>query len=120
MSTKWPATAAAAAMAGAGGGGGAPPPRRAPKVRVRGCGRGAALARLEAVLIHGQAHRAAGLAPLHAGVLEDPVQPFPLGLLLHQTRARYDHGPDTRRHAAAFEHARGHAQVLDTRIGAGA
>src|SRR6185369_12157521 len=42
----------------------------------------AALAGLQPIGVHRQAHRAARLAPLEAGRLEDHVQPFPLGLLL--------------------------------------
>src|SRR3990172_1553840 len=37
---------------------------------------GAALARLQDVRVHPQAHRAAGLPPLEPGVDEDSVQPF--------------------------------------------
>ena len=48
------------------------------KVAVGG-GR-AALARLQAVGVHGQAHAAAGLAPFKAGGLEDLVQALALGL----------------------------------------
>src|SRR5919201_2959923 len=86
-------------------------------LEVTVAGRGAALARLQAVLIHGQAHGAAGFAPLHTGLLEDLVQPFPLGLSLHQARARHDHGLDGWRHAAACENARRRAQILDPRVG---
>src|SRR5688500_5719465 len=48
------------------------------EVPVR-CG-GAALARLEDVRIHAQAHRAACLTPVEAGRTEDLVEPFILGL----------------------------------------
>src|ERR1700675_3728271 len=47
-------------------------------------GRGAALAGLELVGIHGEAHRAAGLAPFEAGLEEYFVEPFGLGLLFDQ------------------------------------
>src|SRR3990170_3985473 len=49
------------------------------EVAVRG--RGAALARLELVGIHGEAHRAARLAPVEARGLEDLVETFLLRLL---------------------------------------
>src|SRR5258708_3775416 len=53
--------------------------------------RSAALARLEPVCVHAQAHGAAGFAPLETGVLEDPVKAFVLRLRFHQARARHDH-----------------------------
>src|ERR1700689_4140100 len=49
-------------------------------------GRGAALARLELVGVHGEAHRAAGLAPFEARLEEDAVEPLLLGLVLHGAR----------------------------------
>jgi hypothetical protein len=55
-------------------------------------GGGTALARLQAVSVHGQAHGATRLAPLKACGLEDFVQPFTFGLRLDQTRAGHDHG----------------------------
>src|SRR6266545_119249 len=54
-----------------------------PSLEIAVRGRGAALPRLKAIGVHGQAHRAAGFAPLEAGVLEDPVEAFALGLRLH-------------------------------------
>src|SRR3954454_8846513 len=51
--------------------------------------RGAALARLQGVRVHAEAHRAARTAPLGAGLLEDHVEPFVLGLQPHANRARY-------------------------------
>ena len=84
-------------------------------------GRGAALAGLEPVGVHRQAHRAAGLAPLEAGALEDLVEAFALGLLLHQPGARHHHRQlDVRRDACAqaAHDRRGLAQVLDARVGA--
>ena len=50
-----------------------------PALEVAVRGRGAALAVREHVGIHAEAHRAAGAAPLEAGVEEDPVEPFLLG-----------------------------------------
>src|SRR3546814_6133921 len=43
-----------------------------------------------------------------------------LGLLLHQARARHDHGVDALGDLAAFGHLGGLAQVLDAPVGAGA
>src|SRR5438067_1067113 len=57
------------------------------EVAVRG-GR-AALAGIQAVGIHAQAHRATGLAPLETRVAEHAVESFVLGLLLHYARARH-------------------------------
>ena len=42
--------------------------------------RGATLARLEPVVVHRQAHRAARFAPLEAGTGEDLVETFAFGL----------------------------------------
>src|SRR5665213_1979206 len=53
------------------------------EVAVRG--RGATLARLELVRVHGEAHRAARLAPVEAGGLENLVEAFGFRLFLHQT-----------------------------------
>src|SRR5471030_1280247 len=49
--------------------------------------RRAALARRELVGIHAQAHRAAGVAPLGAGLLEDDVESFLLRLQPNAHRA---------------------------------
>src|SRR3990170_1860440 len=57
-------------------------------------GRGAPLARLQLVRVHRQAHAATRLAPLEAGLLEDAVEAFPLGLLLHESATGHDHRAD--------------------------
>ena len=54
-------------------------------------GRGAALARLEDVRVHAQAHRAARGAPVEARGAEDLVEALALGLLGHLLGARDDH-----------------------------
>src|SRR3954454_7338068 len=54
-------------------------------------GGGAAFARIQPVGVHGQAHRAARLAPLEACRLEDLVQAFTLGLVFPQARAGNHH-----------------------------
>src|SRR5262249_46833820 len=88
------------------------------EIAVRG--RGAALARCELVAMHGEPHGRGGLAPLEPRFDEDLVEPFRLGLLLHQAGARHDHRLDARLDALAVDDARDGAQILDARIGAGA
>ena len=58
--------------------------------------RRAALARLQPVGVHRQAHRAARLAPFEAGVAENLVQAFALGLLLDQARSPAPPSPASR------------------------
>ena len=89
MSTKWPSTAAAAAIWGLTRCVRPAAALAALEVAVRG--RGAALARLQDVGVHSQAHRAAGLAPLEPGLPEDLVEALLLGLRLHLLRAGHDH-----------------------------
>src|SRR6266581_7451324 len=74
-----------------------PAARALPPFEIAVRGRSAALARLEPVRVHAQAHGAARFAPLEAGILEDPVKALVLRLRLDQPRARHDHGqPDVR------------------------
>src|SRR5690606_28194104 len=88
-----------------------------PALEVAVRGRRTALARLEPVGIHCQAHRAARFAPFEAGVAEDPVEPLGLGLLLHQPRPGNDHHQLDVRRLVLAAHDRGRlAQVLDARI----
>src|SRR5207245_6469243 len=62
---------------------------------------------LELIAVHGDAHRAARLAPLRARVAEDAIEPFRLRLALHP------HGAWNHQHAhvagalAAAQEARG-------------
>src|SRR5712664_1620349 len=87
------------------------------EVAVRG--RGTALAAPEAVGVHAKAHRAARLAPFEAGVAEYAVEPFPLGLGLHHSRARHHQGQlHVGGDAPALHHRGRRAQVLDARVGA--
>src|SRR6266851_5813203 len=88
------------------------------EIAVRG--RGAALAGQQLVLVHRQAHRAAGLAPFEPGFEEDPVEPLLLGLVLDEAGARDDHRLHPCSDVPAFRHRRGGAQILDPSIGAGA
>src|SRR5262245_43452738 len=59
-----------------------PPARALAALEVAIRRRRSALAGLELVAVHGEAHRAAGLAPVEAGFLEDLVEAFLLGLFL--------------------------------------
>src|SRR6266849_11144177 len=86
------------------------------EITVRG--RGAAFAGLELVGIHGEAHRAAGLAPVEAGLDEYLVQALGLGLLLHQAGAGYDHRTDVAIDRLVVRDARDVAEVFDARVGA--
>src|SRR5262249_23590354 len=81
--------------------------------------RGTALAGLQLIGVHAEAHGAARLAPFEPGGAKDLVEPFGLGLLLHEPRARYDHGV----REIAGDLLAGHdlgdlPQVLDAPIGA--
>src|SRR5690606_17213842 len=88
--------------------------RALPSLEVPVRGRGAALARLEPVGVHGEAHRAARLAPFEAGCEEDLVQPLGLRLRLHQAGPRHHHGElHVVGPALAAHHGRGLPQVLD-------
>src|SRR5687767_8886308 len=62
------------------------------EVPVRGADR--VLARGQLIAVHRDAHRAAGLAPLGAGRLEDRVETLALGLPLHLVGSGDDHHPD--------------------------
>ena len=94
-------------MAGDGGGGGhgradqvgaAARALTALEVAVAGAGR--ALAGLELVGVHGQAHAASRLPPFGAGLEEDPVEPLGLGLVPDRPRCRARPAPARR--AAVF------------------
>src|SRR5437879_10423645 len=85
------------------------------EIAVRG--RSTALARIEPVRVHAQAHGTAGFPPFEPGVLEDPVEAFVLGLRFHQARSRHDHDePDVRGKPASADDRRSGAQVLDARV----
>jgi hypothetical protein len=94
-STKWPWTAAAAAICGLTRCVRPPLPWRPSKLRFdvdaqRSPGS-------EDVRVHAEAHRAARLAPLEAGVLEDLSRPSASACSFTGTGARHDHRPDARR-----------------------
>src|SRR5262245_34484474 len=87
-----------------------------PPLEVAVRGRGAPLAGREHVRVHSEAHRAPGVAPFETRRLEDTVETFVLGQLLHDRRARDDHRPDARVDALACDNGRGGSQVLDPRV----
>ena len=51
-----------------------------------------ALAGREAIVVHAEAHGAAGVAPLEARLLEHAIEAFLLGLRFHEARARHHEG----------------------------
>src|ERR1700761_8765623 len=81
---------------------------------------GAAFAGLQDVGVHAETHAAAGLAPLEAGGLEDEVEAFFFGLMLHALRAGDDHCAYRSGDVMAAHDLRGGAQVFDACVGAGA
>src|SRR2546428_14041447 len=98
-----------------------PPARALAALEVAVGGRGATLAGREPVRIHAEAHRAAGLAPLEAGIAEDAVEALALGLLLHQARARHDQRElDVGGAGLAFYRRGAGAPCLQARVGGGA
>src|SRR5690242_10339035 len=84
------------------------------EVAVRG--RRAALAGLEDVRVHPEAHGAAGEAPLEAGALEDLAQPFLLRRALHARRPRYHDRLHAVGDAPARDDLRGRAKVVQPRV----
>src|SRR3954471_5205248 len=87
------------------------------EVAVRG--RGAALARLEPVGVHGQAHRAALDAPFEAGLEEDLVETLLLGLGLHQARAPRPARPSPTRPGRPCGRGRSRRRPAGPRCGCG-
>src|SRR5438067_9147602 len=97
-----------------------PAPTPLPALEIPVAGRGAPLARAEDVGIHAEAHRAASIAPLEAGLAEDRIQSLGLGLPLDAHRSGHDHGPDFRMHRMAAYYRRRQAQIFEAGVGAGA
>ena len=87
-------------------------------LEVAVAGAGGALAGLELVGIHRQAHAATRLPPLGAGLGEDPVQPLGLGLVPHLLAAGNDQCPDAVGDLATLEDPGRGPQVLDPPVGA--
>src|ERR1039458_1799854 len=78
--------------------------------------RDAVLAGLQLVSIHSDTHGAAGLAPLRAGLAEDPVQSLRLGLAFDRLRARNHQHAHLRVHFPSLENRRRGAQIADPRV----
>src|SRR6266853_4906448 len=76
------------------------------------------LAAPELVVVHAEAHRAAGLAPLEARGQEDLVQPFRLRGLGHLLRAGDDERTHALGHLALLGHFRSDAQIGQAPVGA--
>ena len=87
-----------------------PPLEALPTLEIPVRGGGATLIGLQAVLVHAEAHGAAGLAPVETGILEHLVETFRFGLGLHQARPWNDHGGNTLGDPAAFHNLRGRPQ----------
>src|SRR4051794_17119781 len=69
------------------------------------------LARRALVAVHGDAHAAAGFAPLGACRAEDLVEAFALRLGLHLLRPRHHHHPPLVGDVAAAQHPRRETEV---------
>jgi len=61
-----------------------------------------------------------GSRQFEAGLDENLIEPFRLGLFLHQTGARHNHRIDVAVHALAVDDPGDRAQILDAPVGAGA
>src|SRR6516162_11058854 len=92
--------------------------RPLPPAEIAVGGRGATFAWRYHIAIDADAHGAAGFAPFEAGVAEDAVEPFLLGLALDGGRAGR-HQPGNLAHPPRQDRG-GCAQILDARVGAGA
>ena len=75
--------------------------------------------RRQDVGIHAQAHRATRLAPLRSGFLENAIQSFVLGRLLHGLGARNDQNADIGMHLVAVNDFCRGAKIFQAAIGAG-
>ena len=80
----------------------------------------AALARPKYILVHAEAHGAAGIPPFETGINEDAVQSFPLCSGLYLLRARHDHRTYSTRNSATLCYAGRFTQILEPGVGAGA
>src|SRR5436309_10543394 len=82
-------------------------------------GGGTALAGLEDVRIHAQAHRTSGFTPLETCFLKNSVQALEFGGMLDGLRPRHNHGANLWVHAIASCHACCSSQVFKARVGTG-
>ena len=76
------------------------------------------MAGLAAITVHGNAHRATGLAPFGTGEAENFIQPLGFCLVPDADLAGHDQHAKSRRDLAAAHDAGGDAQIADARIGA--
>src|SRR5262249_22563827 len=83
-------------------------------------GRDCPRAWFDSVVIGAKAHRAAGLAPLKAGIAEDLVQPLGLGCALDLCRAWNHQREHALRHFAAANNPCGLLEIREPGVGAGA
>src|SRR5580658_10902670 len=91
-----------------------PSPLTALEVAVRG--RGTTLSHRQLVRIHGQAHRAPGLAPFESGRGEDLVETLRFGLVLDPVRTGHDKRSHARVDMPTLQDRRGSAQVLNAGV----
>src|SRR5260221_5577548 len=74
----------------------------------------------DGVAVHPQAHRAAGLAPIRPGRLENVGVARGFGFALDLLRTRHDEQAHPGRDFAAFEYVRGRLQIGESPVGAAA
>src|SRR6058998_1540254 len=89
-----------------------------PPLEVAVAGADGVLPRAELVAVHGDAHRAAGLAPLPARLAEYAVEPLRLRLSLHLLRAGHDEQPYVGGDLPAAQQRRRQTQVAEAGVGA--
>src|SRR5690606_33865449 len=87
------------------------------EVAVRG--RSATLARLQAIVVHRKAHRAARFTPVKARRNEDLVQPFRFSLRFHEARTWNDHCLNALIDLPAFGNLCRGAEIFAAATGAG-
>src|SRR5258708_220040 len=80
---------------------------------------GTPLCRRDPVRVHTQTHRTAWFAPFEAGLEQDTIETFLLGLSLHKAGGRHDKRPHADRHRAIPGDRGGRADILDATVGAG-
>src|SRR6185436_15977388 len=84
------------------------------EVPVRG--RRANLSAFEPILVHREAHRAAGAAPVEASLDEHAIQPLTLRREADRLRSRHGERLDVRRYVASLDHPRCLAEIREARV----
>ncbi len=87
-----------------------------PTFKIPVAGGGAALARLQNIRIHSQAHRASRFAPFESRIQKNLMQAFLLRRALHRLRSRHHHRSHICIYMMAASHARRRPQILQPRI----